>query len=130
MKSNDHSELTKVVDKTLPKSRPRLGEPIPNKAYVKLPPVILKHPISGKLVQPVPEDKEMEDITPSEPKGKQKEVPAVVPTPSRSPEVALNKPKTDWVVPPRKELRFEVTKLKATNEKLKYHPLQYRYLTN
>src|SRR5258708_25898307 len=71
----------------------------------------------------------MEDITPSEPKGKQKEVPAVVPTPSCSPEVAPNKPKTDWVVPQKKELWFEVTKLKVTNEKLKYQPLQYRYST-
>src|SRR5258705_8190280 len=124
MKSNDHSELTKVVDKTLPKSRPRLGEPIPNKAYVKLPPVILKCPVSGKLVQPVPEDKEMEDVTPSEPKGKQKEVPAVVPTPSHSPEVVPNKPKTDRVVPPRKELWFEVTEPKVTNKKPKYQPLQ------
>ena len=70
----------------------------------------------------------MEDITPSEPKGKQKEVPAVVPTLSHSPEVVPYKPKTDWVVPLRKEPWFEVTKLKTTNEKLKYQPLQYRYL--
>jgi len=89
----------------------------------------VKCPVSGKPVQLVPEDKEMEDITPSEPKGKQKEVPAVVPTLSHSPEVALNKPKTDWVVPLRKELQFEVAKPKATNEKLKYQPLQYRYST-
>ncbi len=80
-------------------------------------------------MQPVPEDKEMEDVTPSEPKGKQKEVPAVVPTPSHSPEVAPNKPKTDRVVPLRKEPWFEVTEPKATNEKPKYQPLQYRYLT-
>src|SRR5258708_10169606 len=125
----DCSELKKVVEKTLPKAPPRLGEPIPNKAYVKLPPVILKCPISGKPVQPVPEDKEMEDVTPSEPKGKQKEVPAVVPTLSCSPEVAPNKPKTDRVVPLRKELQFEVAKPKATNEKPKYQPLQYRYST-
>src|SRR5260221_14516573 len=71
----------------------------------------------------------MEDVTPSEPKGKQKEVPAVVPTPSRSPEVAPNKPKTDQVVPLRKELWFEVAKLKVTNKKPKYQPLQYRYST-
>ncbi len=71
----------------------------------------------------------MEDITPSEPKGKKKEVPAVVPTPSHSSEVAPYKPKTDWVVPPRKEPQFEVTELKATNEKPKYQPLQYRYST-
>src|SRR5258708_31238143 len=71
----------------------------------------------------------MEDVTPSEPKGKQEEVPAVVPTPSCSPEVALTKPKTDQVVPLRKELWFEVAKPKATNEKPKYQPLQYRYST-
>src|SRR6266436_1946136 len=102
---------------------------VPNKVYVELLPVILKCPVSGKPVQLVPEDKEMEDVTPSEPKGKQKEVPAVVPTPSHSPEVMPNKPKTDWVVPLRKEPQFEVTKLKVTNEKPKYQPLQYRYLT-
>ncbi len=71
----------------------------------------------------------MEDVTPSEPKGKQKEVPAVVPTPSCSPEVMLNKSKTDQVVPPRKEPWFEVTELKVTNKKPKYQPLQYRYST-
>src|SRR5258708_7546624 len=71
----------------------------------------------------------MEDVTPSEPKGKQKEVPAVVPTLSHSPEVMLNKPKTDRVVPLRKEPRFEVTEPKATNKKPKYQPLQYRYST-
>ncbi len=70
----------------------------------------------------------MGDVTPSEPKGKQKEVPAVVPTLSCSPEVMLNKSKTDQVVPLRKEPQFEVTEPKATNEKPKYQPLQYRYL--
>ena len=80
-------------------------------------------------MQLAPEDKAMGDVTPSEPKGKQKEVPAVVPTPSCSPEVAPYKPKTDWVVPLRKEPQFEVAKLKVTNEKLKYQPLQYRYST-
>src|SRR5258705_7141525 len=123
----DHSESKKVVEKMLPKAPPQLGEPIPNKAYVELLPVILKCPVSEKPVQPVPEDKVMEDVTPSEPKEKQKEVPAVVPTLSHSPEVMLNKSKTDWVVPPRKEPQFEVAKLKVTNEKPKYQPLQYRY---
>ncbi len=71
----------------------------------------------------------MGDVTPSEPKGKQKEVPAVVPTLSHSPEVVPYKPKTDQVVPLRKEPWFEVAEPKATKEKPKYQPLQYRYLT-
>src|SRR5258708_17184202 len=71
LKLYDHSESKKVAEKTLPKTQPQVGKPIANKAYVKLPPVILKWPTPEKPVLPVLEDKVMEDVTPSESKGKQ-----------------------------------------------------------
>ena len=70
------------MEKTLPKAALQLGEPIPNRAYVELPPTILKHPTPEPSMCPVVEDKKMEDIIPSQSKGKQKETPVVVPTTS------------------------------------------------
>ena len=70
--------------------------------YVKLPLVILKHPTPEPLVHLEVEDKVMADIIPTQPKGKQKEIPIVVPTPPHTPETVPNKTKPDRVLPSRK----------------------------
>ncbi len=53
-------------------------------------------------MHPVVGDKVMADIVPTQPKGKQKENPTVVPTPPHTPETVLNKMKSDQVLPSRK----------------------------
>ncbi len=86
----------------LPKAAPQLGEPIPNRAYVELPPVILKCPTPESLVHLEVEDKVMADIVPTQQKGKQKEFPITVPTLPHTPETVPNKTKPDQVLPSRK----------------------------
>ncbi len=94
-KPYDHSEPKKTGEKTLPKTALQLGEPIPNRAYIELPLAILKHPTPELLVHPVVEDKVMADVVPTQPKGKQKENPTIVPTSPHTPEAAPCKLKTD-----------------------------------
>ena|SRR5258708_3894043 len=101
-KPYDHSEPKKTGEKSLPKTALQLGEPIPNRAYVKLLLAILKHTTPEPVVHPVVEDKVMADVVPTQQKGKQKENPTIVPTSPLAPEAALCKPKLDRVLPPRK----------------------------
>ena len=107
----------------LPKVAPQLGEPIPNRVYIELLPVILKCPTPELLVHLVVEDKVMADVIPTQPKGKQKENPIIVPTPPHTPEAAPHKLKTDQVLPPRKAPQFKVIDPKTPNEKLGNQPL-------
>jgi len=128
-KPYDCLELKKIVEKMLPKAALQLGEPIPNRAYVELPPTILKRPTPELLMHPVVEDKKMEDIIPSQSKGKQKETPAAIPTTSHVPEAMPNKLKADQVLPPKKAPRFEVIDPKLINEKSRNQSPQYKYVT-
>jgi len=80
---------------------------MPNRAYVELPPTILKW------------------STPEQPK----ENPVVIPTSSRVPDVVPDKPKTERVLAPKKAPRFEVVDPKETVEKLRNQTLQYKYAT-
>ncbi len=128
-KPYDRPELKKIVEKTLPKAAPQLGEPVPNRAYVELPPTILKHPTPEPSMRLVVEEKKMEDVIPSQSKGKQKETPAVVPTTSQVPEVMPNKLKANRVLPPKKAPQFKVIDPKLINEKSRNQSPQYKYVT-
>src|SRR5258708_284885 len=111
----------------LPKAAPQLGEPIPNRAYVELPPVILKCPTPESLVHLEVEDKVMADIVPTQQKGKQKELPIAVPTLPHAPETVLNKTKPDRVLPSRETPQFEVIDLKKAIEKPRNPLPHYKY---
>ncbi len=111
----------------LPKAALRLGEPMPNKAYVELPPVILKQSAKELPTNPEVEDKVMADVVPTQPKQKQKQNPIIVPTPPHTPETVPNKTKTDRVLPSRKAPRFEVIDPKKANEKPRNPLPHYKY---
>ncbi len=103
-KPYDRTESKKVA---LPELPPRPRDPMPNRAYVELPPTILKRP------------------TPEQPK----ENPMVIPTSSHVPDVVPDKPKTGRVLAPKKAPRFEVVDPKETVEKLRNQTPQYKYAT-
>ncbi len=103
-KPYDCTESKKVP---LPELPPQPRDPMPNRAYVELPPIILKWP------------------TPEQPK----ENPVVIPTSSHIPDVVPDKSKADRVLAPKKAPRFEVVDLKETVEKLRNQTLQYKYAT-
>ena len=100
---------------------------MPNKAYVELPPVILKQSAKELLMNPEVEDKVMADVIPTQPKEKQKENPIVVPTLPHAPETVPNKMKPDRVLPSRKAPQFEVIDPKKANEKPRNPPPHYKY---
>src|SRR5258708_11214385 len=82
-KPYDHPEAKKGVEKMLPQSALHLKDPLPNRAYVELPPMILKHAPPMKVPYSPIEDQEMNDDTIPVPlKGKQRELPVIDPTPS------------------------------------------------
>ena len=91
---------------------------MPNRAYVELPPTILKHPTPEQPVRSMTEDEEMkDDVIASPSKGKSKENPVVIPTSSQVPE---------RVSAPKEAPRFEVVDPKTFNEKQRSQ-LQYKY---
>src|SRR5258708_4730729 len=119
-KPYDRPESKKVVEKALPEVLPRPRDPMPNRAYVELPPTILKHPTPEQPVRSMTEDEEMkDDVIASPSKGKSKENPVVIPTSSQVPE---------RVSAPKEAPRFEVVDPKTFNEK-KRSQLQYKYAT-
>jgi len=75
-------------------------------------------------VHPEVEDKVMADIIPTQPKGKQKEIHIIVPTPPHTLETVPNKTKPDRVLPSRKAPQFEVIDPKKAIEKPR-NPLPY-----
>src|SRR5258708_27953390 len=98
---------------------------MPNRAYVELPPTILKRSAPDQVMRTMTEDEEMTYVVPSQSKGKSKENPAVIPTSSRVPEVVPDKPR---VSAPKEAPRFEVFDPKTSNEKQRSQP-QYKYAT-
>ena len=125
-KPYDRPEAKKSVEKTVPVVIPRLQ---PNKAYVDLPPTILKRPTPETVLRPQKEDQEMVDESvPTMTKGKQRERPVVAPPP-REPEVTVQKPR-ERVSAPKEAPRFEVANpTKSSNEKMRSQAPQYKYAT-
>src|SRR5258708_14670649 len=75
-KPYDRPKAKKGVEKTLPESALCPKDPQPNRAYVKLPPMILKRTPPAKVPYSPVEDQEMvDDMVPVQSKGKQKELP-------------------------------------------------------
>ncbi len=71
-----------TTEKTVPEVILHPCDPQPNRAYVELPPTILKHVPSTQVPNPLEEDKEMVDApVPVLLKGKSREHPVIVPTP-------------------------------------------------
>src|SRR5258708_21712395 len=126
-KPYDHPDAKKGVENTTPEIILCPRDPQPNRAYVKLPPTILKRVPPAEVTHPAGDDQEMTDASAPVPsKGKSKEIPVVVPTPVREPEVT--KPRVRSSVP--KEMpRFEVVNPKFPNEKTKNQAPQYKYAT-
>src|SRR5258708_23186313 len=128
VKPYDRPVEKKVVEKTVPKvlSHPKGTQP--NKAYVELPPTILKHSLPELVLRPDNEDIEMVDEqTPVLSKDKQREQPIVAPNPLREPEIVLQKSK-EHALAPKETPRFEVVNPKMSNNKMGNQP-QYKYAT-
>ena len=81
-KPYDWQDMKKGANKTTPDATSHPRGPPANKAYVELPPMILKRTPPVKVVQLSGDDQEMVDGSiPTIPKGKQREQPVIVPTP-------------------------------------------------
>src|SRR5260221_6228724 len=81
-KPYDRPDAKKGTEKTVPEVIPPPRNPQPNRAYVELPPTILKRVPSAQVPTPLEEDKEMGDApAPVPSQGKSREHPVVVPTP-------------------------------------------------
>src|SRR5258706_11499432 len=85
---------------------------------------ISSHPVFPDVVV---EDKVMADVIPTQPKGKQKENPIIVPTLPHAPETVPNKTKSDQVLPSRKAPLFEVIDPKKAIEKPRNPLPHYKY---
>ena len=125
-KPYDHQESKKGAEKTVPEVFLHPKGPQPNRAYVELPPTILKCTPPAQVLHPVEEDQEMVDQMPALSKGKQREQPVVTPAPLREPEVVSQKSK-EHASAPKEAPRFEVVNLKASDEKMRNQPPQYKY---
>ena len=81
-KPYDRQDTKKGTERTVPDTTSRARDPPPNRAYVELPPTILKRTPPAQVVQPLGGDQEIIDgSVPVTTKGKQQEQPVVVPTP-------------------------------------------------
>ena len=93
-KPYDRHDAKKGMEKTAPEVFPRPKDMQPNRAYVELPPTILKRVPPESVSRPQGEDQEMMDGQgPVPSKGKMREQPMVTPTPPREPEVTSSKPR-------------------------------------
>src|SRR5258708_1627768 len=134
LKPYDRKESKKVVEKTLPEVPQRSSVP-PNRAYVELPPTILKRLAPVLPIQPRIEDEEMneslEDAVPSSSKGKQREAPVIVPVVNRVPNIMSQLPKVERSrVPAQKDApKFEVANPRVSSDKQRNHVPQYKYGT-
>src|SRR6266436_4834867 len=128
-KPYDRPKAKKGVEKTLPESTSCLKDPQPNRAYVELPPMILKHAPPTKVPYSPVEDQEMvDDVVPVQSKGKQKELPVFDPILLRETEDMPLKPRIHTSA--LKEMpKFEVVNPKFSNEKMKAPVPQYKYMT-
>ena len=128
-KPYDRPKAKKGVEKTLPESTSHPKDPQPNRAYVELPPTVLKHAPPTKVPYSPVEDQEMvDDAVPVQSKGKQKELPDFDPIPLR--ETEDMPPKLRIRTLALKEMpKFEVVNPKFSNEKMKALAPQYKYAT-
>jgi len=128
-KPYDRPKAKKGVEKTLPESTSRPKDPQPNRAYVELPPTILKCAPPTKVPYSPVEDQEMvDDMVPAQSKGKQKELPDFDLIPLRETEDMPPKPRI--CTSALKEMpKFEVVNPKFSNEKMKALAPQYKYAT-
>ena len=128
-KPYDRQDMKKGAEKTTPDATSRPRGPPPNKAYVELPPTILKRTPPAKVVQPSGDDQEMVDGSiPTIPKGKQWEQPVIVPTLPREP-VVLPQESKEHASVPKETPRFKVVNPKSSNNKSKNLSPQYKYAT-
>src|SRR5260221_6223630 len=128
-KPYDHPDGKKGTEKTVPEVIPCPRNPQPNRAYMELPPTILKCMPSMQVPNPPGEDKEMVDApVPVPSKGKSREHPVIVPTLLREPEVTSQKPR-EHISALKEVPRFEVVNPNSSNDKLKNHVPQYKYVT-
>ncbi len=132
-KPYDRPDSKKVAEKTIPDNPTRLAVP-PNRAYVELPPTILKCQTPVQPILPVNEDEEMdevaEEVIPNMSKDKQRDRPVIVPTVKRTPDVTSQKPKVERRYPVMKEApKFEVVNPRAPNDKQRNQGPQYKYAT-
>ncbi len=92
-KPYDRTDAKKGVEKTVPEVISCPHNPPLNRAYVELPPTILKCVPPAQVAPPPGEDKEMVDApVPVPSKGESREHPVMVPTLLREPEVMSQKP--------------------------------------
>ena len=128
-KPYDRPEEKKGVEKTVPQSVSRLKDPQPNRAYVELPPTILKRVPPAKVPYAPTEDQEMsDDIVPVRSRGKPGELPVANPVPVRETEDSPPKPRIRASAP-KETPKFEVVNPKLSNEKMKTSAPQYKYST-
>ena len=130
-KPYDRQEPKKVAERTVPEVPKCMGVP-PNRAYVELPPTILKRSTPAQPMKPTVEDDVMgdaeEEVVPIVSKGKEREQPAVVaPVPVRVHAVPTERPRPERVVQSNKPPpKFVVRDPKASTEKQKGLP-SYKY---
>ena len=128
-KPYDCPEAKKGVEKNVPENVSHSKDPQPNRAYIKLPPTILKRVPPAQALYLLVEDQEMiDDAIPVPVKGKQRELPVVAPTPHRESEVTPPKPRIRTSVL-KETPKFKVANLKFSNEKMKNSAPQYKYVT-
>src|SRR5258708_6054415 len=128
-KPYDHHDAKKGMEKTAPEVFPQPKDMQPNRAYVELPPSILKHVPPESVSHPQGEDQEMTDGQgPVPSKGKMREQPMVTPAPPREPEVTSSKLR-EHTSALKEAPRFEVANPKSSNEKMRNQPPQYKYTT-
>src|SRR5258708_3181687 len=128
-KPYDCPEAKKGVEKNVPENVSHSKDPQPNRAYIELPPMILKRvPPTQAPYLPVEDQEMIDDAIPVPVKGKQRELPVVAPTPHRESEVTPPKPRIHTSVL-KETPKFEVANLKFSNEKMKNSAPQYKYVT-
>src|SRR5258708_28964115 len=128
-KPYDCYDTKKGGDKGIPEAPPCPRDPQPNRAYVELPPTILKCAPPTQVLHLPGGDHEMKDSpVPVISKGKQREQPVVVPFPLPAPEVMSQKSK-ERILAPKDLPRFEVPDPKSSNDKMQNQPPQYKYVS-
>ena len=128
-KPYERPETKKGDEKGIPEIPTRPRGPPPNRAYIELPPTILKRAPPAQVLHPSGEDQEMVDgEVPSTSKGKQREMPVIVPALVREPEVPSQKPR-ERASAPKEAPRFEVANPKGPSDRSKNQPPQYKYAT-
>src|SRR5258708_19284313 len=128
-KPYDCYNTKKGGDKVIPEVPLRPRDPQPNRAYIELPPTILKCVPPAQALHLPGGDHEMKDSpVPVISKGKQREQVVVVTFSLPGPEGTSEKSK-ECVSAPKDPPRFEVTDPKSSNDKMRNQLPQYKYVS-